>query len=866
MSSQLTSLVPVFDGSNWAVWSKNMQAFFMSQGLWGYVDGSIVLPAGAGVDPADIATWNRNDEMARGNLTLRLSPAIQQAVTGTTARLLWDSVKDRYGAVSLPIIYKDFKEAISICFNPNQHPAPQFEKMAAAFSRLGAVTVGTGANAVTLDVKDPLQALIALAALPPKWEPLIPIICSNVNIEDLDLSDVSTAVISQYETESNRGQHKGTAHNAQKISAVKRKRENPRFTKQGNSQQPSGSNSTNQQQPFRQRGSRGSGQNHKNKGKGKQSSGVGHSHVASVAVVDLPPTHIASEAALPSPTTHNVLHIGTSGTTKRTIQQSSPVESTTGFYPLVNKALSLAEWLDVPATVQTVKTLEQRFADFDQQIRPRLNTFMDEEDDEDFDVDMSHSTSLQTIDHDDWSSESSNALGLDFGDLTIEDGGSDKENRAPTPAYVDPSSLESNSQEEIEAMWVGFNQRQTIRRKSSNEIIDEINRKHREYMMNQMFGTLVSPKGSRAPTPDPSASSFDDTVSLDWGSDEERYASFSLNAHHADCLTVSDHALRKSRDGACKNKVVWSHVTEVSSLYNMTVGALDILRCEHNEYFGKCAKCRKRIETMWLLDSGASAHFTNKLSDFIEYEPIPKSDRIPVRTAAHVIWVEGTGTALLRHYINKTLVITRVHPVLYIPQMSTRLLSMGVFLQQGMRVLGNLQQINLLNKMQPFVQCKPLMTGQTLYWLDAESASIDTQVAEIPDVYKVDYDLMHRRLGHPSKEVLRHAKDHTKGFPDGITIPTNSDICPGCAQGKMPAASHPLSTTRASAPFQRIHSDLKSFPVPSYHKYEYFIVFFDDHTSYAWITLLCNKASAITAFVATHYSLVVNPTETRTQG
>jgi transposase InsO family protein len=63
----------------------------------------------------------------------------------------------------------------------------------------------------------------------------------------------------------------------------------------------------------------------------------------------------------------------------------------------------------------------------------------------------------------------------------------------------------------------------------------------------------------------------------------------------------------------------------------------------------------------------------------------------------------------------------------------------------------------------------------------------------------------------------------------------------------MPAASHPPSTTRAKEPFKRIHSDLKSFPIPSYHKYKYFIVFLDDCTSHAWVSLLRDKASAITA-------------------
>ena len=106
---------------------------------------------------------------------------------------------------------------------------------------------------------------------------------------------------------------------------------------------------------------------------------------------------------------------------------------------------------------------------------------------------------------------------------------------------------------------------------------------------------------------------------------------------------------------------------------------------------------------------------------------------------------------------------------------------------------------------------------------------------------------MHRCLGHPLKEVLRCAIDNTKGFPQGINIPTMSDVCPGCAQGKMPAAWHPLSDTRASKAFVQIHSDLKSFPIPSYHKYKYFIVFLDDYTSHAWITLLRDKVSAISA-------------------
>jgi hypothetical protein len=43
-----------------------------------------------------------------------------------------------------------------------------------------------------------LQAMITLAALPQKWEMLISVITGNNPLEDLILSDVCTAVITQF--------------------------------------------------------------------------------------------------------------------------------------------------------------------------------------------------------------------------------------------------------------------------------------------------------------------------------------------------------------------------------------------------------------------------------------------------------------------------------------------------------------------------------------------------------------------------------------------------------------------------------------------------------------------------------------------
>ena len=101
-------------------------------------------------------------------------------------------------------------------------------------------------------------------------------------------------------------------------------------------------------------------------------------------------------------------------------------------------------------------------------------------------------------------------------------------------------------------------------------------------------------------------------------------------------------------------------------------------------------------------------------------------------------------------------------------------------------------------------------------------------------------------MAHPSKEVLQKARKHLKGFPE-IEFPKEEHLCPGCAQGKMTNRSFPPYTRRASLPFQLIHSNLKLFPIESYHKHRYVIVFIDDYTSFMWTVNLRTKDAALTA-------------------
>jgi Integrase core domain len=111
-------------------------------------------------------------------------------------------------------------------------------------------------------------------------------------------------------------------------------------------------------------------------------------------------------------------------------------------------------------------------------------------------------------------------------------------------------------------------------------------------------------------------------------------------------------------------------------------------------------------------------------------------------------------------------------------------------------------------------------------------------------VITVDYNIMHRCFAHPSKDVLRHASGNTQNFPSNMLFPSIDPVCQGCAEGKMTMSSFPPSPRHSMAPFDKIHMDLKEFSVQSYSQYKFFILFFDNCTSFGWIVLLRHKSKA----------------------
>jgi len=257
---------------------------------------------------------------------------------------------------------------------------------------------------------------------------------------------------------------------------------------------------------------------------------------------------------------------------------------------------------------------------------------------------------------------------------------------------------------------------------------------------------------------------------------------------------------------------------------------LQKLTCNHTH---KKCNCRT-LNWDWMLDSRATVHITPYMTNFIDYVPALVKGNVRTAEGPTDLIVEGSGTVLIQHvfhYKGKShKELLQLQEVLYIPGVIAHFTSLVRLLKEGLHVYGDAAGMNLFsreNNNVPLMRAEP-WDSEMLFWLKAEQPSLNG----VESVFMIDYDLLHRCLGHPSKDMQKQTQWHTAGLPD-VKIPHKMPICPGCALGKMSQQPFPSSGKQAAQPLIKIHSNLKSFPIESYHRWKYFISFINDNTSFA---------------------------------
>src|SRR5882762_5997040 len=202
MSSQLTNLVPVLDGTNYQQWASAMQSFLMSQGQWECVKTGAKPPVvqeetkdQAAITFGDVANWLADAEKAMGNIRLRLHHTIGyqfNAVEKPTK--LWVSLKEKYGTPGLTRAFIEFKSVMDTVIPNGSDPSPALDKIMSHFVHL---------DEMKWEIPVKVQGMMILAKAPPSMESIVQMLSAvarDESTEDLTPEKISAAMRASWET------------------------------------------------------------------------------------------------------------------------------------------------------------------------------------------------------------------------------------------------------------------------------------------------------------------------------------------------------------------------------------------------------------------------------------------------------------------------------------------------------------------------------------------------------------------------------------------------------------------------------------------------------------------------------------------
>ncbi|RVW45971.1 Retrovirus-related Pol polyprotein from transposon TNT 1-94 [Vitis vinifera] len=244
---------------------------------------------------------------------------------------------------------------------------------------------------------------------------------------------------------------------------------------------------------------------------------------------------------------------------------------------------------------------------------------------------------------------------------------------------------------------------------------------------------------------------------------------------------------------------------------------------------------------LWVVDSGASNHMSNKLTNLYNFRPCSSSTFVSVADGKDVP-VQGKGKTKL---VSKTI----ESEVLYVPSFPVQLLSV-----QQLTSTLNCDVLFTSDKVlfQDRITKKTIGEGfqlHGLFYISSDDRLCKGFQASLSSTNK--HSLWHQRLGHPSESVFN--KIHP-------SLPKGTDGCDICHYSKSTRLPFNLSLSKSSEMFELVHSDVWGPFSLSIDGFKYFVTFIDDFSKVTWVYLLKSKSEVFECFkdfhrlVITHFS------------
>ncbi|GMI93411.1 hypothetical protein HRI_003010400 [Hibiscus trionum] len=238
----------------------------------------------------------------------------------------------------------------------------------------------------------------------------------------------------------------------------------------------------------------------------------------------------------------------------------------------------------------------------------------------------------------------------------------------------------------------------------------------------------------------------------------------------------------------------------------------------------------------WFPDSGATHHVTGESDLLVSSHMYNENGKVQL----------GDGSALSIQHVgqlylgasDRTLCLDQV---LYVPQITKNLMSVAKFAKDN-KVFFEFHE--------DFCCIKDSSTSAELLRgrLDGGLYSFSCLNGQEPPLCfharvknDSDYWLWHRRLGHPSIEIVKRISN--------VTVSTaSSTVCMACQTGKSHVLPFATSSSVYSKPFELVEIDVWG-PAPiSSNGFRFFVLFVDLYSRNTWMYLLKNKSDVSVAF------------------
>jgi len=182
----------------------------------------------------------------------------------------------------------------------------------------------------------------------------------------------------------------------------------------------------------------------------------------------------------------------------------------------------------------------------------------------------------------------------------------------------------------------------------------------------------------------------------------------------------------------------------------------------------------------------------------------------------------------------------KLKEVVYVPDLSTNLLSVNAMTKNGGEVLFTTKGVTVKHGNKTIMKGEKLQSG--LFQVKLKPQKINTTY--LTEKRESDTTMWHRKLGHINYDNLKKLAT----MSDGIDIPTDElkkpqTICGVCQEARQTRNKMTEVRTRASRPLQIIHTDLCGPISPNtWDGKRYFLTFLDDYTHYVMVYLIKNKS------------------------